>query len=263
MGNFELGNLLYFVGEKLTLRTGLSGTHRRAEALSQNNFAGEQIFSSLESYRRAVFENVPDTDSTYRVTRGDPVLDMSQSQIALFAQNDLRLTNRFMLNLGLRFSKQTNINHNGGFDPRVGFAYAVRSSTVIQGGIGVFTQIVSYNTLQMLRRLDGTRQHEIQIDAPPWPDPFLSGSVRIVPPSSRRQAAPELLGQYYVTSAVTLEQSLPSNLFVSISMDYNRGVRLPRYRNLNAPLPITGEKPFPNEGHIYQFEGSGLSSTSM
>jgi hypothetical protein len=188
------------------------------------------------------------------------LLNLSQTQVAVFAQNDLRMTNRFTLNLGLRFNKQTNLNYRGSLDPRVGFAYAVASSTVLRGGVGLFTQIVNYNTIQTLRRLDGTRQYEIQIEAPGWPDPFISGNVRVVPPSSRRVASPDLLGQYYVTSAITLEQSLPANLFVSVSTDYNRGIRLPRYRNLNAPLPLTGERPFPSEGHIYQHESSGVST---
>jgi hypothetical protein len=71
---------------------------------------------------------------------------------------------------------------------------------------------------------------------------------------------PNIRAAYYSTSQITLERSLPRNLFVTVSWDYNRGIKPPRVRDINAPMPWTGIKPFPNEGQIIQFQGSGLSS---
>jgi hypothetical protein len=252
-GNYEFSNLLYHAGEKLTLRMGLGGLYRRERSLNESNFLGEFTFSDLESYRAG-------TPLKYRVTRGNPLLEMTQLQIGFFSQQDFKLTNRFTLMLGLRYQNQTNISDHNNIDPRVGFAYAVGNSTVIRGGAGVFHSFLNADEIQSLLRLDGTRQYEIQVDNPGWPDPFVAGNVRTVPPSSRRVAAPDLAAQYYLSSQISLEQSLPGNLFVTLSYDHNRGVKLPRLRNLNAPLPGTGEKPFPDDGQIIQFQSTGLSS---
>jgi hypothetical protein len=64
---------------------------------------------------------------------------------------------------------------------------------------------------------------------------------------------------YYLTSQITLERSLPHNLFVTVAYDINRGVKPNRTRDINAPLPETGIRPSPNEGQIVQLQGSGQS----
>jgi hypothetical protein len=43
------------------------------------------------------------------------------------------------------------------------------------------------------------------------------------------------------------------------SYEFERGIHQYRTRNLNAPLPGTDQRPFPNEGNILQVESTGLS----
>jgi hypothetical protein len=57
-----------------------------------------------------------------------------------------------------------------------------------------------------------------------------------------------------------VERSLPRNLFVTVAYDFNRGMKPTRTRDINAPLPGTGVRPFPNEGQVIQEQSSGLSS---
>jgi hypothetical protein len=249
---YDFGNLFYYTGEKATLRAGFDGWHRRDSSITESNFTGEFTFSDLESYRLG-------KPLKYRVTRGDPLLEMGQLQMGFFVQEDLRITNRFTLMAGARYETQTNLSDRNNLDPRLGFAYAVGGSTVIRGGAAVFHQRVEANAVQQLLRLDGKRQYEILIDNPGWPDPFVSGNLQIVPPASRRVRAPDLVAPYNAITSVSFERTLPANLFLTISAEYNRGVKLLRSRNLNAPLPGTGLKPFPEEGHIYQLESTGKS----
>ena len=248
--SYEFGNLLYHVGDRLTLRAGFTGSYGREHLIRENNFVGEFTFSDLDSYR----EGRP---LQFRVTRGDPELDWSQFRAGLFVQNDLRLTNRFTLFLGLRYESQSGMEDNHNLDPRLGFAYAVGSATVIRGGMGMFHTRLGYPDVRTLLRLDGTRQFDVQIDNPGFPDPFVSGDVRINPPSSRRIASAELGTPYYISTAVSLEQSLPANLFITVGFNHNRGIRLLRSRNLNAPLPDTGERPFPDQGQIFELGSEG------
>ncbi len=249
---YEFGNLLYHVNDRLTLRSGFSGAYRRERLIQESNFLGEFTFSDLDSFRAR-------TPLQYRETQGEPELDWSQFQAALFVQSDLRLTNRFTLFLGLRYEGQSNLEDNHNLDPRLGYAYALGPSTVLRGGMGLFHSRLTYPEVRTVLRLDGTRQFDVEIDHPSWPDPFVSGNVTIVPPSSIRTASAEMGTGYYITTAVSLEQSLPANLFVTVTYDHNRGLRLGRSRNLNAPLPGTGRRPFPNQGAIYELGSEGYS----
>ena len=67
--------------------------------------------------------------------------------------------------------------------------------------------------------------------------------------------APYPLGQ------IGVERSLPHNLFVTVTYDYVRALDAIRARDINAPFPdgVTGIRPNPNEGQIYQFQSSGQS----
>jgi hypothetical protein len=246
---YELSNLIYFAGDKLTMRSGVQSWHLRKRSISEDNFYGEFTFSDLASYRAG-------KPLKYRITCCDPVYEMSQTQVSLFSQNDFKLTNTFTLMLGVRYQMQTNIRDRNNVDPRVGFAYAIGNATVLRGGAGIFTQFTRDDDIQTYRQLDGERLYEIQIDNPGWPDPFASGSIR---PRTRRVIDPSLRTPYYPTAQVTLERSLPRNLFVTLSYDINRGIKPVRTRDLNAPLPGTGVRPFPGEGQIIQLQGSGLS----
>jgi hypothetical protein len=92
--------------------------------------------------------------------------------------------------------------------------------------------------LEDQRRLDGTRQFEIVIDNPSYPDPFQTGRVRNTLPSIRvldpHRESPDVH-----VGMVQLERTFLTNLFLSVSYDYQREYHRLRLRNLNAPLDIT------------------------
>ena len=247
---YELSNLIYFAGEKLTVRSGVQVWHLRQRLFSEDNFFGEFVFSDLASYRAG-------KPLQYRITCCDPSFEMSQTQVALFSQNDFKLTNTFTLMLGVRYQVQTNIRDRNNFDPRIGFAYAIGNATVIRGGAGIFTGWRIDRLIETFGRLDGERRYEIQIDNPGWPDdPFASGSIR---PRSYRLLEPNLKAPYYWVPQVAVERSLPKNLFVTVSYEVHRGIKLNRTRDINAPLPETGIRPFPDRGQIAQLQSSGVS----
>jgi len=248
---YEVSNLIYYAGEKLTMRSGFQGWQRRQHSLYQDNFYGEWTFSDLASYRAG-------KPLKYRITCCDPFIKLRQTQIGLFSQNDIKFTKTFTLMLGLRYQMQTNIYDRDSWDPRIGFAYAIGNSTVIRGGAGIFSQLGSFNTIESIAQLDGKKIYEIQIDNPGWPDPFASGSIR---PRSRRQLAPNYKMAPYPIGQIGIERSLPHNLFVTLSYDYVRSIDAIRARDVNAPFPdgIIGSRPNPNEGQVYQFQSSGQS----
>ena len=254
-------NLLYYVGDRLTLRAGSHVGTWEETSIQQNNFNGRFTFSDLENFQSGQAQQ-------FDVNVGDPLVEQTHIETEAFVQSDIRLTNRFTLNLGLLYSTQNNLEDRNDFDPRLGFAYAVGNSTVIRGGMGTFHQRLSYWEFRRILREDGTRQSRIRISDPDFGpgDLYDESGLEVLPLRSRRVLQPGFLANYYVSTLISVEQSLPSNLFLTVSFDYNRGLKMRRTRNINAPLPGTvdavnpdGIRPFPDEGDIVQLESSGLS----
>jgi hypothetical protein len=256
----HFGNLLYHTGDKVTLRTGFNGRYRGERNLLEDNFLGLFTFSDLDSYRNG-------DPVQFEVNVGNPLIELRQIEVTGFVQSDIRLSNRLTLMLGARYDTQNNLSDHNDLDPRLGFAYAIGGATVIRGGAGTFHMRFSPAEARRMIQLDGTRQYTIRVSDPGWPDPYISGNVEKIPPRSRRVRAENFSSTYYASALISVERSLPANLFVTAGFDYNRGIHIMRLRNVNAPLPgsITetapeGVKPFPNEGDILLMEDSGLSS---
>lgn len=202
---------------------------------------------------------------------GDPHVATSQLELSFYFQNDLKLTPSLTLMSGLRYQDQTNISDHNNVDPRVGFAYAVGRATVIRGGAGLFHNRLTFDTVENQRRLDGTRQYEIVIDNPSYPDPFQGGTIRETL-RSVRVTDPDLTTPYNTIAMVSFERTFLTNLFVSVQVDVNRSVHRYRNRNLNAPRDITSpvpasckpgqsadacQRPFPDQGNILSVESTG------
>ena len=66
---YELSNLIYFAGEKLTMRSGFQGWQRRTRSFSEDNFYGEFTFSDLASFRAG-------KPLKYRITCCDPSFEI-------------------------------------------------------------------------------------------------------------------------------------------------------------------------------------------
>jgi len=233
--DYDFSTLYTRLGEKLTLRVGTQDRYRASRSSSQNNFGGEFTFSTIDSY-------IAGNPITYRVTRGNPLLDADQWELSFFIQNDWKASPRLTLMVGSRYDAQTNMRDHNNLAPRLGFAYALGQATVIRGGGGVFYLGMPITIVEDQRRLDGTRQFELVIDNPSYPDPFLSGTVRNTRPSIRRMHS-NVRSPYVEVGMISLERTFLTNLFLSASYDYQREYHRIRLRNINAPLDITA--PFP------------------
>jgi hypothetical protein len=264
--DYDFGNLYTRLGEKLTLRAGIQGRYRMSRSFSQNDFGGTFIFSTLESYDAGKPLN-------YRVTRGNPLLDTNQLELSFFIQNDWKVSPRLTLMFGSRYDAQTNMRDRNNWDPRLGFAYALGPATVIRGGGGVFHLGMPITIVEDQRRLDGTRQFELVIDNPSYPDPFQSGTIRNTRPSIRLMDR-NVRSPYVDVAMISLERTFLTNLFISASYDYQREYHRLRLRNVNAPLDITAPfvrsctpaqtaetcvRPDPGRGDVFNLESSSNS----
>ncbi|MGQ0732863.1 MAG: TonB-dependent receptor domain-containing protein [Acidobacteriota bacterium] len=251
--NYTLTNLLWYEGERVSIKTGTEFNIRKSTSFSEEGFLGYFTFSNLDDFRAGL-------PLTYRIVQGDPDLRVRQNESGLFLQTDWRINRRFTFFAGTRYEWQSNVSDYNNLDPRVAVAYALGSSTVLRGGVGLFHQNFNLNTYEEVIRLDGQRQYEIVVSNPSYPDPFVTGSAA-VRPTSRRVLAPDFDLPYETRMSLSVERTLRWNLAVDSAFEFNRVAARHLSRNLNAPLPDTAVRPMPDQGNVLQLESKGRSQS--
>jgi hypothetical protein len=247
-----LKSLLIRTGDRLTFKAGFDLSRLSDRSLTEDDFNGTFEFASLEDFVRG-------TPTKYTVNSGEPLLEMTQVEAAAFYQNDLRISNRLMLMFGVRYEGQSNLGGWGSLDPRLGYAYALSDSTVLRGGVGLFNNRLQSNNVKQLLRLDGTRQQELVVRNPSYPNPFLSGTTER-PPSSIRVRAPELGPRVDLRSQVSVEQTLPGNARATVSYEFERSTSEYRSVNLNAPRHGETDRRDPMRGNILELQSTGRTT---
>jgi hypothetical protein len=262
--NYNFDTMYTRAGARLTVKTGVEGSYRTDRTTSTNGFGGTFTFSSLDAF-------LAGTPLNYRETRGTPVIETDQLDASAFAQFDAALSSRFTLMLGVRYHAQTNLDDFNNVSPRLSFAWAPGQATVIRGGGGVYYNGLSIGMVENLRRFDGTRQYEVVIDNPSYPDPFAAGTLTTIFPSVR-VAHPELMAPSVRVAMLSIERTFLSNLLVSASYNLQREFHRMRTRNLNAPFDATSPvlrscqagqasttcvRPDPTRGNVLSLESSG------
>ncbi len=266
--DYGFSNLYTRLGSLLTIKTGVEGAYRTRRSFFEDNYLGTFQFSSLEAFQAGA-------PLTYRVTRGDPLIETDQWEVAAFFQNDWRLTPQLTLLAGARYEFQTNIDDRNNLAPRLGVAWAVDQASVVRAGAGIFHERIPLALIEAQERLDGSRQSEIFIREPSYPDPFAaSGAVTELRPS-RRLLDSDLAAPYSFIVMASIERSFSNNVFVRAQYDRNRVIHRLRFRNVNAPLDITSPhpascrpgqsaatcvRPIPDQGNVINLESTGLET---
>ncbi len=265
--SLEFGDLLLYNRNNVSIKTGFDAGYERDYSESFENFNGSFTFSSIEDFEAG-------RPIRYSVNQGDPVLEATQFETAVFLQSDFRVTPSFTMGLGARYEVQSNMNDRNNVDPRIGFAYHVGGTTVIRGGSGIFHDRVGLFFRQSVLRFDGERQRTLTIRNPSYPDPFEEGEQTVAVPSSVRILSDDLAAPYSWNSEVSFETALVFGMRVTGAYRFVRGVHLLRGRNLNAPLDVTAStaescksgqsdrtcvRPVSDRGDIIQLESTGNS----
>ena len=231
----NLGSDLDYVRGRHSLRTGfvLDSAWTRSDTAS--NYIGTYIFDNLDAYN----ERRP---SNYTRRVGDPRLSYRMFQTAFYVQDDIRPRKELTLSAGVRYEVQTHVGDGANFGPRFGVTWAPfkNGQTTLRGSAGIFYDWLPSAVYEQTLRVDGRRQQELNIQDPSFPDP---GSVGIIPPTNRYQ-----LGDSYQMPRTTrfsagFDQGLLKVIRVSTTYSYQRGARLARGLNLNAP--VDGVRPNP------------------
>jgi hypothetical protein len=138
---------------------------------------------------------------------------------------------------------------------------------VIRGGFGIFYDRFRENLTLSVIRSTGLRQQFLVtanqpnglaiLDTFPNP-PSVAELTAFNVPQTTRRVAPDLQSPYTIETALSVERQLPRNVTLSVSYIGARTLHVLRSRNINAPVPGTGFRPFGNIGNIFQYESSGV-----
>ncbi len=269
---FELQNFTSWSMGNHALKAGARVRHVKLRDVSQQNFAGTFTFTSLEQFRQTRLGTPGFAPTQFSISAGNPEVSISRTDFSPFIQDDWRLRPNLTISAGLRYDWQTNIRSSFNFAPRLAFAWspeggARQQKTVLRGGFGIFYNTLNENLLVQTGRFNGINQQQFLVTSTspgaaailggfPTP-PTLAQLAAFAVPQTIRQLAPDLLSPYTLQSAISVERQLPNRSTLSINFVNARTLHVLRSRNINAPVPGTGVKPFAGLGNIFQYESSG------
>ncbi len=217
----------------------------------------------------------------FNLTAGQPSAVVLTGDLALFAEDEWKLSKSVTLDLGFRLESQTAIPDHLDAAPRLGFAWAIGQHdrkpafVVLRGGGGLFyDRFASGNILTSIRENGLTQPSYFVTDPSFYPTiPPTSALTATLP--TIYQIGPHLRSEYAIVSGVSAERSLWKKGSVSLNYINNRGVHQWDSVNINAPLPgtynpgnpadgipATGAYPLGTTQPVYQFQSNGISNNS-
>ena len=255
--DIEFQDLVSWVHGKQSWRGGAVAKSKHVDYTDSSDFGGTYTFSNLAGF----LDNQP---LLYTINQGDPRVIFRQNEFAAFVQDEIRILPRLSLMLGLRYEFQSNLDDHRNLAPRVALSAASADGrTILRAGAGIFYQRQPLTLEEQYLLLNGSRLRQLVLSNPAFP---VSGNPAALadqpsdqPPPSVQRIDPRIHAPYVFQSSLGLERKLGRDTVLSTEYTMLRGVRLYRQRDVNAPLPATGERPDPDFLNVDQFESSGGS----
>ncbi len=191
----------------------------------------------------------------------------NMSDYGFFAQDDWRVNPKLTLNFGVRYDYQkladpkvnnpsaalaaiglnttTPVRDGNNFAPRFGFSYAIDSKTVVRGGYGIFFGRTPAIMLGTAHSQNGIQVTGVTLNCTLVPNPCLTyPAIFTTPPATGAQTPSIYLfsrdyAQPYVQQGrAGIERELFSNMSLSVTYMFFKGVHLSRTRDINLGVPV-------------------------
>jgi hypothetical protein len=236
---------------------------------SGNPTGASTTITGLEQYRRTLLNLPGGTPTSYQVTAGTALVPFTQWQLALYAEDTVKLSPRLSLSGGVRYALETSPSSYANFAPRTGLAWALdkRSKTVLHFHAGLFSTVVPEAVATEAYRLNGTRQTESIIYAPSFTTPTTptDGSLNI---TTVRAPLGNLAQIPSFQSGIGVEHDFPHHWHAQANFYSGESWNQLRSRNINAPLiteatpptlagALAAPRPITPNKNIFQFESTG------
>ena len=228
------------------LRAGLLFEGGRYRSDQTQNARGTFTFPDLASYeagRPALFTR----------REGDPLVRFGQWRLGLYLQDEIRVSSRLSVGVGLRPEALSTIGGGLNPAPRLGLTWSVGSKTTLRAGAGVFNEWLDAAAYEASLRVDGHRQRAVMVQDPGFPDPMAGGSVSVTPPGRLQMDPGRTLARTQRVS-LGLERAFAEGFRWRMDYAFERGLHQYGSRNLNTPGP---GRPDPSTGNVLQLESTG------
>lgn len=225
-----------------TMRTGIELNARHDHTDDATNYLGTFIFTGNDAFAGS-------RPSNYTRRIGDPLITYSSLQAAAYVQDDIKVRKNLTFSPGLRYEAQTHVHDLNGFAPRMGLTWAPGKSgkTTVRASAGVFFNWLSLNTYEQTLRIDGTRQQEINIVNPNYPDP---GNVGLILATNKYFLSPELQMEQYNRFSTAIDRTLTPK--VRASFTYALGRFNDQVRGVDLNAPVNGVRPDPRYANLIE-----------
>lgn len=242
---------------KHALRTGFLFEFGHFNFFDESNRNGTFTFSSL-----ADFQNRRPLLYTQRT--GTPETAFNRFQFGWYLQDDWRIRKNLTLSYGLRHEWQSNVNDLSNFAPRLSIVWSPfeNGKTTFRFGSGIYYDWLSSEIYAQTLLVNGSRQQDLSIINPNYPDPFSGGGSSEILPPGKIQLSQKLKQPTLWKNLFFFEQKIFPKVNLNIFYERSRGWQEFRGRNINAPQGIGLSRPDPRFGNVTQIE-SGARSDSQ
>ncbi|MGC4084254.1 MAG: TonB-dependent receptor [Vicinamibacterales bacterium] len=245
----EIADDLDIARGRHAIRTGVLLEHGRYQTSEERNGIGTVTFSDLAAYAAG-------RATTFTRTVGNPDARLARTQVAVYAQDDIRINPQLTLSGGVRHEWQSGIGglHLG---PRAGIAWSPFRSgrTTVRGGAGIFFDWFEADGALRAVQLDGTHQQvETWLNPSyPWTADSNEGAVL----SNGRVVLSPFLEQPLLREASGgIEQTLGA-LRLNAMVIHRRGDHELRGIDINAP--VDGRRADPMAGPVTEIQSTARS----
>jgi hypothetical protein len=254
--DFEVASDFDYAKGRHSARAGLLFEGGRYRSDDSRNMGGTFTFASLDAFEAG-------RPTTFTQRTGEPFVAYSQAQLGLYVQDDVRVARSLSISFGVRHEMQTHVDNYLNVAPRFGATWSPskKGTTTVRGGVGLFYDWYDAQVYEQTLRVDGTRQQDLVIQNPGFPDPFAGGDS-VVLPASRYQQSDDLKLPRTLRTNVGVERVIGKYGRLNVGYAYGRGYDLFRGRNVNAPM-TNGERPDPSLGNVTQIESTARSEAHM
>jgi hypothetical protein len=240
---------------------------------TNNNPTGQTTtITAIEQYRRALLNLPGGMPTTYQLTKGTPLIPLTQWRLGLFAQDTIKLAPQLTLDAGLRYQLQTTPGSFANFDPRLGIAWSPDKNRtwLFHLRAGLFNNSPTETSYAAeVYRLNGTRQQQTTVYSPNYSDPLAptAGSIAV---STIKQFSPSLTQQSTIAVYFNAEHDFSQHWHARINLYWGEDWNIIRTRNINAPrvassigvapdptAALLAPRPIAPNENILQYQNSG------